>query len=73
MAGVDSTPIIRLKRTKEHLSAKSQALWESLDKTLDIGRKYAAYRELLKRINPPCIPFLGESCFLYEACSWWGR
>lgn len=61
MAGADSTPINRLKRTKDQLSAKSQALWQSLDKTLDIGQKYAGYRELLKRINPPCIPFLGKS------------
>ena len=59
MAGVNSTPVIRLKRTKEQLSAKAISLWESLDATLDIGRKYAGYRELLRRVNPPCIPFLG--------------
>lgn len=61
MAGVNSTPIIRLKRTKDMLSAKSVALWDSMDKLLDAGRNHSGYKELLKRVNPPCIPFLGQS------------
>jgi son of sevenless-like protein len=60
MAGLNSTPIRRLKRTREQLGGKTLALMDELDKTLDSGKNFAAYRESLKLITPPCIPFLGE-------------
>lgn len=59
MAGLNSTPIIRLKRTRDSLSSKTIALMDDLDSTLDSGRNFTAYRELLKRVVPPAIPFLG--------------
>lgn len=59
MAGLNSTPIIRLKRTRDSLSSKTIALMDDLDSTLDSGRNFTAYREVLKRVVPPAIPFLG--------------
>lgn len=60
MAGLNSTPIRRLHRTRSLLSAKTMSLFDDLDKTLDSGKNFAGYRERLKRVDPPCIPFLGE-------------
>ncbi|KAJ9108726.1 hypothetical protein QFC21_000046 [Naganishia friedmannii] len=59
MAGLNSTPVRRLQRTRSLLSPKTLALFDDLDKTLDSGKNFAAYRERLKRVDPPCIPFLG--------------
>lgn len=59
MAGLNSTPIRRLQRTRSLLSAKTMAAFDDLDKTLDSGKNFAGYRERLKRVDPPCIPFLG--------------
>ena len=59
MAGLNSTPIRRLQRTRSLLSAKTMATFDDLDKTLDSGKNFAGYRERLKRVDPPCIPFLG--------------
>jgi son of sevenless-like protein len=61
MAGLNSTPIRRLQRTRSLLSAKTMAAFDDLDKTLDSGKNFAGYRERLKRVDPPCIPFLGTS------------
>lgn len=61
MAGLNSTPVRRLQRTRSLLSPKTLALLDDLDKTLDSGKNFAAYRERLKRVDPPCIPFLGTS------------
>ncbi|KAJ9125106.1 hypothetical protein QFC22_000059 [Naganishia vaughanmartiniae] len=59
MAGLNSTPVRRLQRTRSFLSPKTVALLDDLDKTLDSGKNFAGYRERLKRVDPPCIPFLG--------------
>ena len=59
-AGLNSAPVTRLKRTKEVLSPKTQAMKADLDKTLDSTKNFANYKEMLKTINPPCVPFFGE-------------
>ncbi|WVW85840.1 hypothetical protein I302_107878 [Kwoniella bestiolae CBS 10118] len=59
VAGLNSAPITRLKRTKELLSAKTQSMKSDLDKTLDSTKNFANYRDMLKTINPPCVPFFG--------------
>ncbi len=65
VAGLNSAPITRLKRTKELLSTKTIGYQQDLDKTLDSAKNFANYKELLKNINPPCVPFFGES-FLFS-------
>jgi len=59
VAGLNSAPITRLKRTKELLSAKTVSLKANLDATLDSTKNFANYKEMLKTINPPCVPFFG--------------
>ncbi|OCF40495.1 hypothetical protein I317_05665 [Kwoniella heveanensis CBS 569] len=59
VAGLNSAPITRLKRTKELLSAKTQNMKADLDRTLDSTKNFANYRDMLKTINPPCVPFFG--------------
>ena len=61
VAGLNSAPITRLKRTKELLSAKTVSLKANLDATLDSTKNFANYKEMLKTINPPCVPFFGAS------------
>ena len=59
VAGLNSAPIARLKRTQELLSQKTQALKSDLETTLDSTRNFQNYKDMLKRINPPCVPFFG--------------
>lgn len=59
-AGLNSAPLTRLKRTKELLSQKTLALKADLDRTLDSTKNFSYYKEMLKTINPPCVPFFGE-------------
>ena len=61
VAGLNSAPITRLKRTKELLSAKTVSLKANLDATLDSSKNFANYKDMLKTINPPCVPFFGMS------------
>jgi len=63
VAGLNSAPITRLKRTKELLSAKTVSLKANLDATLDSTKNFANYKEMLKTINPPCVPFFGACPF----------
>ncbi|OXG72976.1 cell division control protein 25 [Cryptococcus neoformans var. grubii Br795] len=59
IAGLNSSPVSRLRRTRELLSAKTLAIKEDLDKAMDSSRNFMNYKEMLKTINPPCVPFLG--------------
>jgi len=61
MAGLNSAPVLRLKRTRELVSQKTQAMKVELDKTLDSNKNFQNYKNMLKTINPPCVPFFGES------------
>ena len=68
VAGLNSAPITRLKRTKELLSAKTVSLKANLDATLDSTKNFANYKEMLKTINPPCVPFFGASVHSFTTC-----
>ena len=59
IAGINSPPIRRLKRTWDQVSQKALNIHQSLDTTIDSTKNFANYKQLLRNINPPCVPFLG--------------
>ena len=59
LAGFNSAPIHRLRRTWEQLSSKNMSILESLKKIMDRNKNFSTYREQLHSVNPPCVPYLG--------------
>ncbi|KAJ3050654.1 hypothetical protein HK102_012227, partial [Quaeritorhiza haematococci] len=59
LAGLNSAPIHRLKRTWELLSTRAQSILDILRKTMNPTKNFSTYRESLHSVNPPCVPFLG--------------
>ncbi|KAJ1303388.1 hypothetical protein OPQ81_011580 [Rhizoctonia solani] len=59
IAGLNSPPIRRLKRTWDSVPAKFTAILDDVESTLDSGRNFTAYKQRLKTIDSPCVPFLG--------------
>jgi hypothetical protein len=59
LAGLNSSPIHRLRRTWELLSTRTHGMLETLKKVMAPVRNFASYREALRSNQPPCIPFLG--------------
>jgi len=59
IAGLNSPPIRRLKRSWEHLHTRTIAQLDDVEKTLDSGKNFTGYRQLLATVSPPCVPFLG--------------
>lgn len=62
MAGLNSAPVLRLKRTQELMSQKTKLVKVELDKLMDSTKNFSYYKEMLKTINPPTVPFLGKLC-----------
>ncbi|CAJ0917345.1 1483_t:CDS:2 [Entrophospora sp. SA101] len=59
VSGLNSSPIYRLRRTWETVPARHIQTFEMLKKIMNASKNFSEYREMLHRINPPCVPFLG--------------
>ncbi|KAM0789291.1 hypothetical protein ACM66B_000131 [Microbotryomycetes sp. NB124-2] len=59
IAGLNSTPIHRLRRTWEAVSQKSMVSLGILNNLMRPDKNYKEYREHLRRVTPPCVPFMG--------------
>ena len=59
ICALDSSTILRLKRTWELVSTKTKASLEHLKGVVDISRNYTVLRQRLQHQVPPCLPFVG--------------
>ncbi|KAL8861186.1 MAG: hypothetical protein Q9178_002402 [Gyalolechia marmorata] len=59
ICSLNSSTILRLKRTWDQVSSKTKAKLDVLKEVVEISRNYAALRQRLQNIVPPCIPFVG--------------
>jgi son of sevenless len=58
-SALDSSSISRLKRTWEQLGHKSKQSFDGMLKATDSSRNFGDYRNSLKQLVAPCLPFLG--------------
>ena len=59
ISGLNTPPILRLKRTWEQVNAKFMAVPSSCEATIDTNKNFANYRSTLASITPPAVPFIG--------------
>lgn len=59
ICALDSSIILRLKRTWELVSSKTKVTLEHLRGVVDISRNYTVLRQRLQNQAPPCLPFVG--------------
>eukprot|EP00011_Vannellida_sp_DIVA3-517-6-12_P007174 CAMPEP_0114636722 /NCGR_PEP_ID=MMETSP0168-20121206/17130_1 /TAXON_ID=95228 ORGANISM="Vannella sp., Strain DIVA3 517/6/12" /NCGR_SAMPLE_ID=MMETSP0168 /ASSEMBLY_ACC=CAM_ASM_000044 /LENGTH=725 /DNA_ID=CAMNT_0001848439 /DNA_START=101 /DNA_END=2274 /DNA_ORIENTATION=- len=59
MSGFGSSSAYRLKHSFQAVNRHTQEVLAHLNEVLSSNSAYKAYRELLRSIDPPCIPFLG--------------
>ncbi|SLM40414.1 SH3 domain [Lasallia pustulata] len=59
ICSLNSSTIIRLKRTWDIVSAKTKTKLEKLKGIVEISRNYADLRRRLQYHVPPCLPFVG--------------
>lgn len=59
ICSLNTSTILRLKRTWELVSSKTKVLLEQLKEVVDVSRNYAVLRQRLQNHVPPCLPFVG--------------
>ncbi|KAI8819872.1 ras guanine nucleotide exchange factor domain-containing protein [Fimicolochytrium jonesii] len=59
LSSLNSSAIIRLKRSWELVPAKYKTSLDQMKAATDHSRNYSEYRANLKRVQGPCLPFLG--------------
>ncbi|GAA5919284.1 hypothetical protein JCM1841_006540 [Sporobolomyces salmonicolor] len=67
---LNSSTIIRLRKTWDGLAPKYKAILEVLRRATDHSRNYAEYRGKIRQTVPPCLPFVGlfltDLIFIFE-------
>eukprot|EP01117_Protostelium_nocturnum_P009485 TRINITY_DN3381_c0_g1_i5.p1 TRINITY_DN3381_c0_g1~~TRINITY_DN3381_c0_g1_i5.p1 ORF type:complete len:903 (-),score=300.11 TRINITY_DN3381_c0_g1_i5:54-2762(-) len=58
-AGLNSTPVYRLRKTWALLTPQTMSAFGSLQNLLGSERGYRAYRDAVHTIQPPIVPYLG--------------
>ena len=59
LAALNSSPVHRLKRTKELLSSKTRTILTELKRLMAPGQNFSNYRNELRSVDRQCVPFLG--------------
>ena len=59
ICSLNSSTILRLKRTWDQVSSKTKSKLDSLKEVVDVSRNYAVLRQRLQNTVPPCLPFVG--------------
>ncbi|KAL8733336.1 MAG: hypothetical protein Q9166_002160 [cf. Caloplaca sp. 2 TL-2023] len=59
ICSLNSSTILRLKRTWDQISSKTRTKLDMLKQVVEVSRNYAALRQRLQNTIPPCIPFVG--------------
>lgn len=59
ICSLNSSTILRLKRTWDQVTCKTRATLEDLKGIVDCSRNYAVLRQRLQNTATPCLPFVG--------------
>lgn len=60
VAGLNMTPIRRLKRTWEQVPQRFMTMLAQCETMLNTNKNFGNYRHKLSTIVAPCVPFIGE-------------
>lgn len=58
-SGLNNASLNRLRRTWDAVNQRHLQLFENMRTLLAPTRNFTKYRETLRKLNPPCVPFLG--------------
>jgi hypothetical protein len=59
ICSLNSSTILRLKKTWEIVSQKTKVTLENLRTIMDVSKNYSVLRQRLQNQVPPCLPFVG--------------
>ena len=59
ICSLNSSTILRLKKTWEIVSQKTKVTLENLRAIMDVSKNYSVLRQRLQNQVPPCLPFVG--------------
>lgn len=60
VAGLNTTPIRRLKRTWEQVPQRFTTMLSQCETMTNTNKNFGNYRHKLSTIVAPCVPFIGE-------------
>lgn len=58
-SGLNNAALNRLRRTWDAVNQRHLQLFQNIKDILAPSRNFSRYRETLRKLQPPCVPFLG--------------
>ncbi|KAG2220167.1 hypothetical protein INT45_013865, partial [Circinella minor] len=59
LSAFDNSSIGRMKRTWELMNARTTQILTGIRRLMGANKNFTEYRDIIHKVNPPCIPFLG--------------
>ncbi|WFD36131.1 cell division cycle- protein [Malassezia cuniculi] len=70
ICALNLTSVNRLRNTWQQAGDQIKLKFDHMDQIVKMDRNYAVYREVLHKVNPPCVPFFGvyakDLTFIYD-------
>lgn len=66
VSGLSAVPVHRLRRSWELVNGRFMGQLTACEAIIDPNKNFTNYRQLLRSIFPPCVPYIGESVYLYD-------
>lgn len=63
IAGLNLSPVQRLKKTWEALPNPTKKIFAELEKTIDPSKNMKNFRDMLAAATPPIVPFLRKCLY----------
>lgn len=60
LSGLSSTCVFRLRKTWEGVDPRLMSTYDELKKLMSSSENSHAYREALRHMTPPCVPYIGN-------------
>jgi hypothetical protein len=65
LSGLGNAGAFRLKRTWADISPRHKSVYDELKALMAPERNFFAFREQLKSVNPPTIPYIGATSMFH--------
>lgn len=68
ISGLGNSSVKRLAKTWEVVDPAATEIYRNLSREMSFEKNFKIYRELLKTVGTPCLPYVGVRTIVFAVC-----